>query len=96
MSILNIKTLHKTSSATQVETTLVLEGNLDNSTAAVLEERLNSALENKPARLVFDLAGLKFATSIGIRLFLLAGKKAEGSSGPGFLCQPAAADQGGL
>lgn len=81
MSILNIKTLHKTSSATQVETTLVLEGNLDNSTAAVLEERLNSALENKPARLVFDLAGLKFATSIGIRLFLLAGKKQRAHQG---------------
>jgi len=67
MSILNIKTLHKTSSATQVETTL--------------EERLNSALENKPARLVFDLAGLKFATSIGIRLFLLAGKKQRAHQG---------------
>lgn len=81
MSILNIKTLHKTSSAIQVETTLVLEGNLDNSTAAVLEERLNSALEIKPARLVFDLAGLKFATSIGIRLFLLAGKKQRAHQG---------------
>ena len=81
MSILNIKTIHKTSSATQAETTLVLEGNLDNSTAAVLEERLNSALENKPARLVLDLAGLKFATSIGIRLFLLAGKKQRAHQG---------------
>jgi len=81
MSTLTIKSQQKTNSANQGETTLVLEGNLDNSTVAILEKNLTTALETRPAQLIFDLAGLKFVTSAGIRLFLLAGKKQKAHQG---------------
>lgn len=81
MNTLNVKIHHKTNCASQSEVTLALEGNLDNSTVAVLEDRLDSAQGHKPTQLVFDLAGLRFVTSVGIRLFLLAAKKQKAHQG---------------
>lgn len=81
MSTLAIKNLRKSNSANQTEITLALEGNLDNTTVGILERNLSNALETKPAQLILDLAGLKFVTSAGIRLFLLAGKKQKSHQG---------------
>src|SRR5215471_17837794 len=75
MSTLNINTRQKTNGAGQSEVTLALDGNLDNSTVASLEPKLNETLASKPTQLIFDLANLKYVTSAGIRLFFLAMKQ---------------------
>lgn len=64
-----------------MEATLQLEGSLDNSTVSMLETHLNGALDTKPALLVFDLTGLKFVTSTGIRAFVLAAKRQKANQG---------------
>jgi anti-anti-sigma factor len=75
MSTLNIKLSQKTNTAGNNETTLALDGNLDNSTVATLQVQLTTALAAKPAQLIFDLANLKYVTSSGIRLFFTAAKQ---------------------
>src|ERR1043166_8535498 len=57
------------------EVTYLLEGNLDNATAPMLESRLNGTLETKPRLLIFDLANLKYVTSAGLRQFIMAQKR---------------------
>jgi anti-sigma B factor antagonist len=81
MSALSINIHQKSNSAGQNEITLALEGNLDNSTVGSLEGKLNPTLELKPAYLIFDLAQLKFVTSVGIRLFFMAMKKQKQNGG---------------
>ena len=75
MSTLNIKLSQKANTAGTKETTLALDGNLDNSTVANLHAQLTTALAAKPAQLIFDLANLKYVTSSGIRLFFTAAKQ---------------------
>jgi anti-anti-sigma factor len=75
MSTLNIKLSQKANTAGTKETTLALDGNLDNSTVANLQAQLTTALAAKPAQLIFDLANLKYVTSSGIRLFFTAAKQ---------------------
>ena len=81
MSTLTTNIHQKTNAAGQNEVTFSLEGNLDNSTVASLESKLNEALASKPAQLIFDLAGLKYVTSAGIRLFFLAMKQQKQHEG---------------
>ncbi len=81
MSNLIVKSQRKASPGNQTETTITLEGNLDNSTVAILEQNLKPVLETKPAQLIFDLAGLKFVTSSGIRLFFMASKSQKANKG---------------
>lgn len=78
---LRVQVRHKINPSGLQEVTLQLEGSLDNSTVAVLDTQLNGALETKPALLVFDLAGLRFVTSTGIRLFVLAAKRQKAHQG---------------
>src|SRR5687768_722406 len=52
--------------------TLRLAGRLDNETAADLDRELDRALSTAVKTLVFDLAGLEYATSAGLRSFLRA------------------------
>ena len=75
MSTLNIKLSQKANTVGTNETTLALDGNLDNSTVATLQVQLTTALAAKPAQLIFDLANLKYVTSSGIRLFFTAAKQ---------------------
>jgi anti-anti-sigma factor len=63
------------------ELTCSLEGNLDNSTSPTLESRLTEGLAAKPRLLVFDLAKLKYVTSAGLRIFILAQKKQREHAG---------------
>ena len=81
MSILTITTREQTNAAAQPIVTLALEGRLDNSTVASLEAKLNPILATKPAQVIFDLAGLKFVTSIGIRTFFIAVKQQKPHGG---------------
>ena len=61
--------------------TYLLEGNLDNSTALQLETQLGETLASKPPWLIFDLAKLKYVTSAGLRLFILAQKRQKEHGG---------------
>ena len=81
MSTLTINIRQKSNAAGQAEVTLVLEGNLDNSTVASLEAKLTPTLAAGPAQLIFDLAALKFVTSAGIRLFFMAMKQQKQHGG---------------
>jgi anti-anti-sigma factor len=54
--------------------TLHLAGRLDNETAADLDRELDGVLDTPLKVLVFDLAGLEYTTSAGLRVFLRAQK----------------------
>jgi len=81
MSTLTTNIRQKRDGAGQNEVTIALDGNLDNSTVASLEPKLNETLATNPAQLIFDLANLKFVTSAGIRLFFLAVKQQKQHGG---------------
>ena len=81
MNTLTINTRQKTNAAGQTEVILTLDGNLNNSTVASLEAKLTPILATKPAQVIFDLAGLKFVTSVGIRLFFVAVKQQKQHGG---------------
>jgi len=78
---LTITLTPEAASAQANEVTCSLDGNLDNSTSPVLESRLNESLAAKPRLLIFDLARLKYVTSAGIRIFILAQKKQKEHGG---------------
>ena len=54
--------------------TLRLAGRLDNETAADLDRELDRVLKTDVKTLIFDLAGLEYTTSAGLRAFLRAQK----------------------
>src|SRR5262245_44629997 len=54
--------------------TLRLTGRLDNETAADLDQELDEVLEMPIKVLVFDLGGLEYTSSAGLRSFLRAQK----------------------
>ena len=54
--------------------TLRLSGRLDNQTAADLDRELDKVLATPMKTLVFDLGGLEYTTSAGLRSFLRAQK----------------------
>lgn len=58
-----------------------LEGRLDTSTASTCEHALGPLWEHPPRRLVLDLAGLQFISSLGIQLVLKARRLVEGAGG---------------
>lgn len=56
-------------------TILKLSGRLDGVAAPELEKKLNEALVGGSERLVFDCSGVEYASSAGLRVFLLAAKQ---------------------
>ena len=54
--------------------TVKLTGNLDSETAPQLEQQLAPALSANTKDVVFDLAGLKFISSAGLRIFAVTRK----------------------
>lgn len=56
------------------ELTLQIEGRLDTTTSPELEEVINTSIEGV-TDLVFDLAGLEYISSAGLRVLLAAQKK---------------------
>lgn len=62
-------------------TTVNLTGSLDTATAPELEHRLGSALASCGKDLVFDLVGLKFISSAGLRVFSIARKQLKERGG---------------
>jgi anti-anti-sigma factor len=52
-----------------------LVGRIDISTSAAVESQRAAALDSKPAAVMFDLAGVTFVSSIGLRVLLMAAKR---------------------
>ena len=61
--------------------TVELIGSLDTATAPELERGLAPLLDSRLRHLVFDLAGLKFISSAGLRVFGIARKRMKDSGG---------------
>jgi len=61
--------------------TLELKGSLDTSTAPMLERQLAPILDTQVTDLVFDLAGLNFISSAGLRVFASARKQLKERGG---------------
>ena len=55
--------------------TITLAGSLDTATAPELERQMDACLAGRVNDLVFDLAGLKFVSSAGLRVFQVARKQ---------------------
>ena len=66
---LEIQTLKSLSGPAGGAVTVKLTGSLDTATAPELERQLTPVLERPVTDLVFDLAGLKFISSAGLRVF---------------------------
>ncbi|MCI3920992.1 STAS domain-containing protein [Paenibacillus sp. TRM 82003] len=67
-------------------TTFALEGRLDGTTVPTVEEAFLKAHEGGTARYVFDLGGLEYVSSAGLRVLLLAAKKTRAAGGKIALC----------
>jgi anti-sigma B factor antagonist len=61
--------------------TVELAGSLDTSTAPELEQQLAPVLDTPVTDLVFDLAGLKFISSAGLRVFANCRKRLKERGG---------------
>lgn len=61
--------------------TITLAGSLDTSTAPALEQKITPILNSEVKDLVFDLVGLKFISSAGLRVFSIARKKLKERGG---------------
>jgi len=70
--------------ARQDTVTVELAGSLDTATAPELERGLSTLLDDGVRQLVFDLAGLKFVSSAGLRVFGMARKRLR--EGGGHVC----------
>ncbi|HST56958.1 MAG TPA: STAS domain-containing protein [Solirubrobacteraceae bacterium] len=66
---------------------VTLEGELDLASARLMEERLSTIEETRPARLVVDLGRLAFIDSTGLRLLLQADGRARERGGE-FVLRP--------
>jgi len=80
MSQLNLSS-HQQSHDGLPEVTVVLGGNLDNSTVGLLEAKLAPIFESRPSHLIFDLTELKYVTSAGMRQFFAAAKQLKANGG---------------
>ncbi len=78
---LEIKIRRDLDLARQHMATVELIGSLDTATAPELERELLPVMDGKLRHLVFDLAGLKFISSAGIRVFGIARNRMKESGG---------------
>jgi anti-sigma B factor antagonist len=66
---LDIQTLKNTSGPYAGATTVKLSGSLDTATAPELERAMGPVLDEAVTHIIYDLAGLKFVSSAGLRVF---------------------------
>jgi anti-anti-sigma factor len=71
---LDIQILKSAPGAVPESVRVKLTGSLDTATAPELEKQLEPILAGTATNLLFDLAGLKFITSAGLRVFATARK----------------------
>jgi len=64
------------------ETTIIaLSGRLDGMTMSEVEEQFLALIEQGRSRFVFDMSGLEYISSAGLRVMLLAVKKTRAAGG---------------
>ena len=68
--------------------TLVLEGRLDNESVGALDEALDAVLASAVKVVVFDLTGLEYVTSAGLRSIFRAQKVMNARAGKAVLLNP--------
>ncbi len=73
---INIATSRLASSAT-----LSLAGRLDGLSSPELEQQVNALIGSGVRTLIFDLSGLDYVSSAGLRVFIIAAKKLKASGG---------------
>jgi len=73
--------------------TISLEGRLDNQTVVELDKELDLVLESPMKVLVFDLEGLSYISSVGIRSLFKAQKSMKTRSGETLIVNPQPAVQ---
>jgi anti-anti-sigma factor len=71
-----------------VTKTLVLEGRLDHETVDVFDQQLDSVLASAVKIVVFDLTGLDYITSAGLRSIFRAQKVMNARAGKAVLVNP--------
>jgi anti-anti-sigma factor len=68
--------------------TLILEGRLDNESVAALDSELEAVLGSPVKVVVFDLTGLEYITSAGLRSIFRAQKVMHARAGKAVLLNP--------
>lgn len=63
-----------------------LKGRLDALTSKGIEERLLQLIDGGDRRLVIDLANLDYISSVGLRMFILVGKRLKQVNGKVVVC----------
>ncbi|MBK8068330.1 MAG: STAS domain-containing protein [Rhodanobacteraceae bacterium] len=67
-------------------TVLCPRGRIDSSTSPAVERACDDQIARGSTRLLFDLAHVDYVSSAGLRVFLVAGKKAQRAGGRIALC----------
>lgn len=72
-------------------TVLNIKGRIDTVHSSVLEDEVNQLFDSGEKDLIFNCSGMNYISSSGLRVFLVAQKKAKAINGKLFLCdmQPA-------
>ena len=78
---LEVQILQKFGAAPGTAVTVQLTGSLDTATAPDLERQLGPVLASAVKDIVFDLAGLKFISSAGLRVFSIVRKQLKERGG---------------
>ena len=65
---------------------LALSGKLDAMTAKTFEEKIIEVINSRAQRLVLDLSQLEYVSSSGLRVFLLAANRLQGTDGKIVFC----------
>lgn len=68
--------------------TLVLRGRLDNDSVSTLDKELDAVLGSAVKVVVFDLAGLEYVTSAGLRSIFRAQKSMQAREGKALILNP--------
>jgi anti-anti-sigma factor len=65
---------------------LALSGKLDATSAKTFEDKILGVIDSGAQRLVVDLSQLEYVSSSGLRVFVLAAKRLQGTNGKMSLC----------
>lgn len=68
-------------------TILELDGRLDSHTSATLEQALSQSWASGQTHIVLDCGGLRYVSSAGLQVLLVAGQLAEGKGGRVVFCR---------
>jgi anti-anti-sigma factor len=68
-------------------TVLKIKGRIDTIHSSALEEEVNQLFDNGEQNLIFNCSGMNYISSSGLRVFLVAQKKAKAINGKLFLCE---------